>query len=214
IILGAHEGGLTLEFWWCLGISVVLFSAFMFLLIPRISKWFFEKFSSEKHSHYIYVLAMVFLAAFLAEIAGLEAIIGAFFAGLAINKLIPSSSVLMNRIEFIGISLFIPFFLISVGMIVDVSVIFSGWMAIIIALTLTVVAICGKWLAAFITQLIYKYSKPQRNIIFGLSSSHAAATLAVIMVGHDAGIIDDNILNGTIILILITCIVSSFVTEK
>src|SRR5699024_2294035 len=122
IILGSHEGGLTQEFWWSLGISVVLFSAFMFLVIPRISQWFFRKFSSEKHSHYIFVLAVVFLAAFLAEIAGLEAIIGAFFAGLALNKLIPNSSALMQRIDFIGNSLFIPFFFISVGMIVDVSV--------------------------------------------------------------------------------------------
>src|SRR5699024_8239434 len=172
------------------------------------------QFSSEKHSHYIFVLAVVFLAAFLAEIAGLEAIIGAFFAGLALNRLIPTSSTLMNRIEFIGNSLFIPFFMISVGMIVDLSVVMSGWMALIIAGTLTVVAMVGKWLAAWITQLVFKFSKGQRGLIFGLSSSHAAATLAVIIVGHDAGIIDDNILNGTVILILITCIVASFVTEK
>lgn len=214
IILGSHSGGLSQEFWIRLAVSIVLFSAFMFWIIPKIAKWFFEKFSSEKHSHYIFVLAVVFLAAFLAEIAGLEAIIGAFFAGLALNKLIPSSSALMNRIEFIGNSLFIPFFLIGVGMIVDVHVILSGWMALIIAGTLTIVAMFGKWAAAYIAQLAFKFSKGQRNLIFGLSSSHAAATLAVIMVGHEAGIIDDNILNGTVILILITCVVASFVTEK
>lgn len=214
VILGSHNGGLTQEFWIQLIISITLFSAFMFFVIPKIARWFFEKFAREKHSHYIFVLAVVFLAAFLAEIAGLEAIIGAFFAGLALNKLIPSSSALMNRVEFIGNSLFIPFFLIGVGMIVDLEVIMSGWVALIIAGTLTVVAIFGKWLAAFITQKVFKFSKGQRNIIFGLSSSHAAATLAVIMVGHEAGILDDNILNGTVILILITCIISSFVTEK
>ncbi len=214
VILGSHSGGLSQEFWIQLGISIVLFSAFMFLVIPKIAKWFFEQFSSEKHSHYIFVLAVVFLAAFLAEIAGLEAIIGAFFAGLALNKLIPGSSTLMNRIEFIGNSLFIPFFLISVGMIVDISVIMGGWVALIIAATLTIVAMLGKWLAAYIAQKGFKFSKGQRNLIFGLSSSHAAATLAVIMVGHREGIIDDNILNGTIILILITCLVASFVTEK
>lgn len=109
-------------------------------------------------------------AAFLAEVAGVEPIIGAFVAGLALNKLIPHSSALMNRIEFIGNSLFIPFFLISVGMLVDVSVIMNGPTALIIAGTLTIVAITGKWLAAFLTQVIFKYSSSQRQLIFGLSS--------------------------------------------
>lgn len=214
VILGSHDGGLTQEFWVRLGISLVLFSAFMFFVIPKIAKWFFSKLESEKYSHYIFVLAVVFFAAFLAEIAGLESIIGAFVAGLALNKLIPNSSALMNRIEFIGNSLFIPFFLISVGMIVDVSVILSGPMALIIAGTLTVVAIFGKWLAAFFTQLVFKFTNGQRKLIFGLSSAHAAATLAVILVGYKAGILNDNILNGTVILILVTCIIASFATES
>ncbi len=214
VILGSHDGGLTQEFWIRLGISLVLFSAFMFMVIPRIAKWFFRKLESEKHSHYIFVLSVVFFSAFLAEIAGLESIIGAFVAGLALNKLIPHSSALMNRIEFIGNSLFIPFFLISVGMIVDISVIMSGPMALIIAGTLTAVAIFGKWFAAFLTQIIFKFSKGQRKLIFGLSSAHAAATLAVILVGYKAGILDSNILNGTVVLILVTCIIASFATES
>lgn len=214
VILGSHNGGLTQEFWIRLGISLILFSAFMFIVIPKIAKWFFRKLESEKHSHYIFVLSVVFFSAFLAEIAGLESIIGAFVAGLALNKLIPHSSALMNRIEFIGNSLFIPFFLISVGMIVDVSVIMSGPMALIIAGTLTIVAIAGKWLAAFFTQIIFRFSKGQRKLIFGLSSAHAAATLAVILVGYKAGILDANILNGTVVLILVTCIIASFATES
>lgn len=214
VIIGSHNGGLSQEFWIRLGISLAIFSAIMFFVIPKIAKWFFEKLESEKHSHYIFVLAVVFFAAFLAEVAGVEPIIGAFVAGLALNKLIPHSSALMNRIEFIGNSLFIPFFLISVGMLVDVRVILSGPMAIIIALTLSIVALFGKWLAAYFTQKVFKYSRTQRQIIFGLSSSHAAATLAVILVGYQAKILDENILNGTIILILITCIVASFATEK
>src|SRR5690554_5197910 len=212
--MGNSQGDLNSEFWLKLGVSLVIFSVIMFLIIPRIAKWFFRKLESEKHSHYIFVLSIVFFAAFLAEVAGVEPIIGAFVAGLALNKLIPHSSALMNRIEFIGNSLFIPFFLISVGMLVDVSVILSGPTAIIVALTLSVVAIFGKWVAAFFTQIIFKYSKAQRQLIFGLSSAHAAATLAVILVGYKAGILDENILNGTIILILITCIVASFATEK
>lgn len=214
IIMGNNEGNLNQDFWIKLGISLVIFSAIMFYLIPKIAKWFFSKLESEKHSHYIFVLAVVFFAAFLAEVAGLEPIIGAFVAGLALNKLIPHSSALMNRIEFIGNSLFIPFFLISVGMIVNVSVITKEPEALIVAGTLTVVALFGKWFAALFTQLVFKYSAAQRQLIFGLSSSHAAATLAVILVGYNAGILDENILNGTIILILVTCIVASFATEK
>jgi Kef-type K+ transport system membrane component KefB/nucleotide-binding universal stress UspA family protein len=214
VIMGNSQGNLNSEFWIRLGVSLAIFSAIMFLIIPRFAKWFFRKLESEKHSHYIFVLSIVFLAAFLAEVAGVEPIIGAFAAGLALNKLIPHSSALMNRIEFIGNSLFIPFFLISVGMLVDVSVILSGPTALIVAGTLSVVALFGKWFAALFTQLIFKYSKAQRQLIFGLSSAHAAATLAVILVGYKAEILDENILNGTIILILITCIVASFATEK
>lgn len=214
VIMGKSQGNLTQEFWIRLGVSLAIFTAIMFLIIPRIAKWFFRKLESEKHSHYIFVLSVVFFAAFLAEVAGVEPIIGAFVAGLALNKLIPHSSALMNRIEFIGNSLFIPFFLISVGMIVNISVILKGPMALIVAGTLTLIAIVGKWLAAFITQLVFKYSKAQRNLIFGLSSAHAAATLAIILVGYEAGILDENILNGTVILILITCIIASFAAEN
>ena len=214
VILGKSQGSLDQSFWIRLVVSLAIFSAIMFLVIPRVAKWFFKKLESEKHMHYIFVLSVVFFAAFLAEVAGIEPIIGAFVAGLALNPLIPHSSALMNRIEFIGNSLFIPFFLISVGMLVDVSVILSGPMAIIIALTLSMIAIFSKWIAALFTQLIFKYSKAQRQVIFGLSSAHAAATLAVILVGYQAKILDENILNGTIILILITCVVASFAAEK
>ncbi len=214
IIMGNNQGELSQQFWIRLGVSLVILSVIMFFIIPKVSKWFFSKLESEKHSHYIFVLSIVFLAAFLSEVAGLEPIIGAFMAGLALNKLIPHSSALMNRIEFIGNALFIPFFLISVGMLVNIKVLLSGYSALIVAGTLTVVALFGKWIAALFTQLIFKYSSTQRKLIFGLSSSHAAATLAVILVGYKAGILDENILNGTIILILITCIVASFSTEK
>lgn len=214
VIMGNSQGTLSQEWWLTFGVSLTIFSVIMFLIVPRIAKWFFQHLESEKHSHYIFVLSVVFFAAFLAEVAGVEPIIGAFVAGLALNRLIPHSSALMNRIEFIGNSLFIPFFLISVGMVVDVSVLFHGPVAWIIAGALSITALFGKWIAALVTQLIFKYSRAQRQLIFGLSSSHAAATLAVILVGYNAGILDENILNGTIILILITCIVASVVTER
>lgn len=214
VITGSAQGNINQEFWVTLGVSFLVFLLIMFGVIPRIAKWFFTKIQSEKTGHYIFVLTVVFFAAFLAEIAGLEPIIGAFVAGLALNKLIPHSSALMNRIEFIGNAIFIPFFLISVGMIVDISVLMKGPAALIIAGTLSVVAVSGKFFAATATQWIFKYSGTQRNLIFGLSNAHAAATLAVIMVGYNYGVIDENVLNGTIVLILVTCIIASIITEN
>lgn len=214
VIMGNAEGTLDSAFWIRLGISLIVFSLIMFILIPKITRWFFRKLETEKHAHYIFVLSVVFFAAFLAEVAGVEPIIGAFVAGLVLNPLIPHSSALMNRIEFIGNALFIPFFLFSVGMLVDVRVVFNGPIALIVAGTLSVVALTSKWLAAWFTQMALKYTKNQRQLIFGLSSAHAAATLAVVLVGYKAEILDENILNGTIVLILITCLVASFVAER
>lgn len=213
VLMGAETGGLTQEFWIRLSTSMAIFLLFMFAVLPRIARWFFSRLESEKTSHYIFVLAAVFFAAFLAQVAGVEPIIGAFVAGLALNRLIPASSVLMNRLEFVGNALFIPFFLISVGMVVDVRVLTRGTDAVVVAGVLTVVALLGKWLAALLTQLVFRYTGAQRQLIFGLSSAHAAATLAIILVGYKAGLIDEAILNGTIILILITSLVASFATE-
>ncbi len=214
VILSSNKGDLSISFWTQLAGSLAVFSGIMFWIIPKVTTWFFQKLESEKTSHYIFVLSVVFFAAFLAELAGVEPIIGAFVAGLALNRLIPYSSTLMNRIEFIGNSIFIPFFLISVGMLVDLSVLTKGTTAIIIAVTLSLVAITGKWLAAYSTSFIFRYSRDQRRLIFGLSSSHAAATLAVIMVGFQTKIIGEYVLNGTILLILITCMVATLVTEN
>lgn len=214
IILGAKNDGLTQEFWTQLIVSIVVFTAVLFYAIPKLADWFLNKFAGEVYSHYIFVLSIVFLSAFFAELANLEPIIGAFMAGLALNRAIPISSALMNRIDFLGNSLFIPFFLISVGMIVDISVITSGTATIFTATVLTLVAMFGKYIAALATRFTFKMNKNQGNLIFGLSSAHAAATLAVIMVGHNAGIADDTLLNAIIIIILVSCVASSFITEK
>jgi Kef-type K+ transport system membrane component KefB len=214
IIMGSVKGGLNVLFWVRLTVSIILFCMIEFLVVPRVAKWFFARTDNEKTSHYVFVLLMVFLSAFLSQLAGIEPIVGAFAAGLALNNLVPHNSKLMQQIEFVGNAIFIPFFLISVGMLVDLSVLVRGYNALMIAGALTTVALLGKWLSAWFTQLIFKYSTAQRGLIFGLSSSHAAATMAIILVGYKANIIDDNILNGTVILILITCIVASFATEK
>ena len=216
IISSSTQGNLDGAFWLRLITSLTIFSIIMFFGIPKVARWFFSKLDSEKSSQYIFVLSVVFFAAFLAEVAGVEHIIGAFVAGLVLNRLIPHNSILMNRIDFIGNALFIPFFLIYVGMVVDYRSFLQGTWPLIIAGVLTSFAIFSKWIAALATQLIFKMSSSERQIIFGLSTSHAAATLAIIMVGYNEGhgILDITIVNGTVLLILITCMTASFVTEN
>lgn len=214
VILGAKSGGLTAAFWLQLVISLIVFGLIVFLVMPRVAKWFFSKPERSKTSHYVFIITCMFLSAFLSQLAGVEPIIGAFIAALALNSLIPKPSKLFSDIEFVGNAIFIPIFLISVGMLVDLHMLFRGSGAIIVAGSLTLVAISGKWLAAFATQKIFGYSVTQRRLIFGLSNSHAAATLAIILIGYQRKILDDDILNGTIILILVTCMVASIVTER
>ncbi len=214
VLSGSADGELTRMFFLKLAGSFIIFSAAILWGFPVIGRWFFKKLKDDSISHFVFVLAMVFLAAFMAELAGVEGIIGAFLAGLALNQLIPHASSLMSRIEFVGNAIFIPFFLISVGMLVDLKVLLKGNTALFIAGTLTAMALSSKWIAAFLTQKIFRYSVVQRNIIFGLSTSHAAATIAVILIGYNLGFVDEHVLNGTIILILVTCMVGSFVTAN
>lgn len=214
VIVGSTQGSLDQEFWIRLALSFLIFAVFILFGYPIIGRWFFKKIKDDQTTHFIFVFALVFLAAFLAQLAGVEGIIGAFLAGLALNQLIPHTSPLMNRIEFAGNAIFIPFFLISVGMIVDLRVLLRGPDALIIAGALTLIALITKWLAAFVTQKIFGYSDDQRRLIFGLSTSHAAATIAVILIGYNKQIINEDVLNGTIILILVTCMTGSFVTAN
>jgi len=214
VITNIVTGQMDHSFWLrvIFSLSLLIFSTLY--LLPKISRWFFRNIESQASSQYIYVLAVVFISGFLSELAGVEPIIGAFLAGLGLNKVIPNNSILMNRIVFIGNTLFIPFFLISAGMLVDLKLFFKGGNALIFAGILSLVGLITKYFAAYATALIYRFNKYERNIIFGLSVSHAAATLAIIKVGFDIGLFDQNIVNGTIILILISCLVSSFVSER
>jgi Kef-type K+ transport system membrane component KefB len=214
IITNVVTGEINGAFWTRILLSLGLLLFTTLYLLPKISRWFFRNIEAQASSHYIYVLAVVFISGFLSELAGVEPIIGAFLAGLGLNKIIPHTSILMNRVIFIGNTLFIPFFLISAGMLVDLKLFFKGSNALVFAGILSAVGLITKYLAAWLTAIIYKYTKYERNIIFGLSVSHAAATLAIIKVGFDIGLFDQNVINGTIILILISCLVSSFVTER
>jgi Kef-type K+ transport system membrane component KefB len=223
-VIGVTQGEISTTFWVRLAVSAVIFGSIIFFLFPLIARWFFKNFE-EPVSQYIFVLAMVFLGGFLAELAGLESIIGAFLAGLALNRFIPHSSALMNRIEFVGNAFFIPFFLISVGMLVDISVLFKGFGALKVAAIMTILAIIAKYLAALFTQKAFRLAPLERRMIFGLSTARVGATLAVVLVGYSIIIgetqsgepirlLNEDVLNGTIVMILVTCTISSFIVEK
>ncbi len=214
VITGGARGELNAEFWIRLSISLAIFTFIVLWVVPRVSSWFFKTIGGDGGYQFVFVLAMVFASAFMAELAGVEPIIGAFLAGLALNRLIPHSSALMNRIDFVGNNLFIPFFLISVGMLVDLRVLLEGPEALVVAGTMIVVATSCKWLAAFFTQKLFSYSTIERNVIFGLSNAQAAATLAAVLIGYELELLDENVLNGTILMILVTCLISSFVAES
>ncbi len=223
-VTGMTKGEISTGFWLQLIVATIIFGAIIFLVFPAIARWFFKQFA-DPVSQYIFVLAMVFLGAFLAELAGLEPIVGAFLSGLALNRFIPLTSPLMNRIEFVGNAFFIPFFLISVGMLVDISVLFKGFGALKVAMIMTALAISGKFLAALATQKSFKLGKAERQMIFGLSTARVGATLAVVLVGYNIIIgetptgepirlLNEDVLNGVVLMILITCTLSSFVVER
>lgn len=213
VIVSMNEGQVTPAFWTRMTLSLIAFSLVVVFLFPVIGRWFFKKFQ-DSTSQFIFVMTMIFLGGFLAELAGIEAIIGAFLAGLSMNRLIPHVSSLMNRIGFVGNAFFIPIFLISVGMLIDYRAFITGFETLKVAVVMTVVAILAKFMAAWATQKIYGYSKAERMLIFGLSNAQAAATLAAVMVGHRVGLLDDTILNGSIVMILVTCTVASFRAQK
>ncbi|MGN6352284.1 MAG: cation:proton antiporter domain-containing protein [Parafilimonas sp.] len=221
-VVGVAQGQAGKEFWFNLTLSILAFGLTVLLVFPLIARWFLKN-VNDKISQYIFVLVMIYLAAMLAEIAGIEAIIGAFLAGLALNRLIPRTSSLMNRVEFVGNAIFIPFFLISVGMIIDFKVFFSSWETIEVAAIMMFASFFGKYIGAKATQKTFRLTKNEGGMIFGLSSGSAAATLATVMVGYNIIIsetetgepirlLNDHVLNGSILLILISCTLSSFVS--
>ncbi|MDY0929469.1 cation:proton antiporter [Chryseobacterium sp. CFBP8996] len=222
IVVGLVQGDMGISFWVKLSISFLVFSLVVLMLFPLIGRWFFKKIN-DKISQYIFVLVMIYFAAVLAELAGVEAIIGAFFAGLALNRLIPHTSSLMNRVEFVGNAIFIPFFLISVGMLIDFKVFFNSFETIKVASIMLVASIGGKYISAVIAQKTFRFTKEEGRLVFGLSSASAAATLATVMVGYNIIIsetetgepirlLNEHVLNGSILLILISCTISSFIS--
>lgn len=189
---------------------MVLYVAVVLYTYPLFTKWFFRHYS-ERVTQYVYVLTMVFLAAWGASLIGLEPVLGAFFAGLVLNRFIPASSPVMVSIEFVGNALFIPYFLISVGMMINMRVILHHDTLKVAAIMLAI-ALASKWIPAWIASRFNHLTSASRRVIFGLTTAHTAVALAVVTLGHNLGMFDETILNATITVILVTCAVAPMFT--
>ena len=218
VVGGTFKENVDGLYWIWLMVKVVLISLFIIVTFPALARWFFRRYD-EGVMQYIFVLSLVFLGAGLMEIVGMEGILGAFLVGIVLNRSIPPSSPLMNHLEFVGNALFIPYFLIGVGMLLNVQAFVQGQTVFVMAAVMIGVGLSSKWLAALATQKIFRMTGRDRTLMFGLTNSRAAATLAVVLVGYGilqpdgSHLLSEDVLNGAMMFILVTCVVSSFVTE-
>ena len=218
-IVAAYGGNTGVMFWlWFVG-KFVGYCVLMALLIPRLARWFLRRYS-DAVMQFIFVMSMLFMSAALSEAVGLEGIFGAFVAGLILNRFIPHVSPLMNRIEFIGNALFIPYFLIGVGMLINLRLLFAGGGIVGVVIMIVVFGTVGKAVAAYLAGWLFRLPVSSGNMMFGLTSAHAAGAIAMLMVGRkmevEPGVplVTDDMLNGVVIMILFTCIISTIVTER
>ena len=216
----ASYGGETSVWFWLLFVGkFVGYCVAMFLLIPRFTRWFLRRYS-DAVMQFIFVMSMLFMSAAASEVVGLEGIIGAFVAGIILNRYIPHVSPLMNRIEFIGNALFIPYFLIGVGMLINVRLLFEGSTIIIAMLVIAGFGTLGKAIAAYTAASMFRLPKSSGNMMFGLTSAHAAGAIAMLMIGMRVELepgkplVTDDMLNSVVLMILVTCIISTMMTER
>ena len=215
---GSFENNSGWIFWFLFVAKFALFCAGSIILIPKLTRYFLRRYS-DAVMQYIFVLGIMFLSASLTSLIGLEGIFGAFFSGLILNRYIPHVSPLMNRIEFIGNALFIPYFLIGVGMLINVRTLFTGIDVIWVVLLIVFFGTFGKAVAAYISSLIFRLPKADGHMMFGLTSAHAAGAIAMVMVGMRLEVapgqylVNDDMLNGVVMMILFTCIISTLMTE-
>lgn len=181
-------------------------------IFPWLAQRFFKRWS-DATSGFLVVMTMMVFSAILADWAGLEGILGAFICGVSLNRLVPNLSPVMQRINFVGNNLFVPLFLLGVGMMIDVSLLWSGWMTIVIALVMIATKLAGKWLASWLAQKSFSLQTTERQLMFGLTHATAAGTLAIVTIGYETGIFNDEILNAAVLMILVLCTSASFVTE-
>ena len=191
---------------------VAVFLVSVLWLFPRFARMFFKRYR-EPISEFMVVMLMLVGSALLADLAGLEGILGAFLCGVSLNRLLPNRSPLMGRINFIGNSIFVPLFLISVGLMIDIHAFWSGWSTLTIAVVMIITKLIGKSLSSWIAQLVFRFSKHERQLVFGLSHATAAGTLAIVTIAYQMGLLSSDVLNASVLMILVLCTTASFITE-
>ena len=217
-IVNSFQGGAGIGFWVLFVVKFFVYSIGLILVIPRLTRWFLRRYS-DAVMQFIFILAVVFLSAALSDAVGLEGIFGAFLSGLILNRFIPRVSPLMNRIEFTGNALFIPYFLIGVGMLINVRLLFQGTHILWVVFCLVLFGTLGKAVAAYLAVGVFRMPRLAGHMMFGLTSAHAAGAIAMVMVGRRLEIspgvylFGDEVLNGIVIMILFTCVISTVVTE-
>ena len=215
----AHDTGGGFFFWVWFFAKVVVFVVLLLVIIPRLTRWFLRRYS-DAVMQFIFVMSMLFMSAALSETIGLEGIVGAFLSGLILNRYIPHVSPLMNRLEFIGNAIFIPYFLIGVGMLINLRLLFQGGGILWVVLAMVFFGTAGKALASYAACLLFRMPLSSGHMMFGLTSAHAAGAIAIVMVGMQIEtapgqfLIGGDVLNGVIIMILFTCIISTIITEQ
>ena len=217
-IVNSFQGEGGIGFWVLFVVKFFVYSIGLILVIPRLTRWFLRRYS-DAVMQFIFILAVVFLSAALSDAVGLEGIFGAFLSGLILNRFIPRVSPLMNRIEFTGNALFIPYFLIGVGMLINVRLLFQGTHILWVVFCLVLFGTLGKAVAAYLAAGVFRMPRLAGHMMFGLTSAHAAGAIAMVMVGRRLEIspgvylFGDEVLNGIVIMILFTCVISTVVTE-
>jgi Kef-type K+ transport system membrane component KefB/mannitol/fructose-specific phosphotransferase system IIA component (Ntr-type) len=214
VVAGTMDGEITAGFFLRLFGMLGLYVALVVIGVPRLGRWFFRNTPGQAPAEFIFLMVVLFASAYLASLAGAQPIIGAFLAGLTLNRLIPNQGALMNRVRFVGNALFIPFFLISVGMLVDARVLAGSLWVWILAATIILLVNLGKFGGAWISQRIFGYSRAEGVLMFGLSVPQAAATLAVTFVGLEIGLFDEAVVNAVIVMILVTGLVGPSLVER
>lgn len=218
-IVNSFHGNGGIVFWLLFILKFVAYCLGLIMVIPRVTRWFLRRYS-DAVMQFIFILAIVFLSAALSDAVGLEGIFGAFMSGLILNRFVPKVSPLMNRIEFTGNALFIPYFLIGVGMLINVRLLFEGSKILWIVFCIVFFGTLGKAVAAYLAARIFRLSWLAGHMMFGLTSAHAAGAIAMVMVGRKLQVapgeylFGDEVLNGIVIMILFTCIISTVITER
>lgn len=218
-IVNSFHGGSGIGFWLLFVVKFATYCAGLILVIPRLTRWFLRRYS-DAVMQFIFILATVFLSAVLSDAVGLEGIFGAFMSGLILNRFVPKVSPLMNRIEFTGNALFIPYFLIGVGMLINVRLLFAGSRILWVVFCLVFFGTLGKAVATYLAARLFRMPWLSGHMMFGLTSAHAAGAIAMVMVGRQLEtapgryLFGDEVLNGIVIMILFTCVISTVITER